>query len=253
MSNIHQRGNKNSSPLGSTVLFTLRALDPILQYGIFAHGIGVPLLAKLGLKAITDGPPIQTGIGFIDALQLSPYRLLLLTMVTGSTIKHNFWLLYTSEEAMSLSFALFVSVFNTVMNSSISLLATTAFGNGGELSRPSVIIGSTLYFVGVFTEMIAEVQRKKFKEDPRNKGKLYTERLWSITRHINFTAYTAWRGGFALVGGGWLVGTGVSAFFLAGFIGASIPELAGYCSKKYGGQWDNYKKKTPYQIIPGVY
>ncbi|KAF9525146.1 hypothetical protein CPB83DRAFT_563510 [Crepidotus variabilis] len=248
-----QRGSKKSTPLGTTILVALRTLDPILQYGILAHGLGAPLLGKIGLKSIVDGPPIQTGIGFIDALQLSPYRLLLLTMVTGSTIKHNFWVLYTSKEAISPSIALSVSGFNTFLNSFTTLLATSALGNGGELSRPSVIIGSTLYFVGVFTEMIAEVQRKKFKEDPRNEGKLYTEKLWSITRHINYTAYTAWRGGYALVGGGWLAGAGVSAFFLTNFIGTSIPELAGYCSKRYGEQWENYKKKTPYQIIPGVY
>lgn len=248
-----QRGNKKSSPLGSAVLFTLRTLDPILQYGILAHGVGAPLLDKLGLKSVVDGPAIQTGIGFIDALQLSPYRLLLLTMITGSTIKHNFWLLYTSKEAVSSSMALSVSGINTALNSFTTLLATTALGNGDALSRPSVIIGSVLYFVGLFTETIAEVQRKKFKENPRNNGKLYTEGLWSITRHINYTAYTAWRGGYALVGGGWLAGAGVSAFFLTSFIGGSIPELAGYCSKRYGEQWDDYKKKTPYQIIPGIY
>lgn len=37
------------------------------------------------------------------------------------------------------------------------------------------------------------------------------------------------------------------------FIGMSIPEMDGQMTKKYGGQWEEYKREVPYAFIPGIY
>ena len=46
-------------------------------------------------------------------------------------------------------------------------------GLSTELPVP-VLVGSTVYAVGILTEAISETQRYRFKRDPNNKGKLYT-------------------------------------------------------------------------------
>ncbi|KAF9525136.1 hypothetical protein CPB83DRAFT_860062 [Crepidotus variabilis] len=254
--NLVQRGKKHSSPLGSTLFIALRSLDPVIQYGILAHGVGGSLLGRVGLQVIPNGPPIQTGIGFIDALQLSPYRLLLLAMSTGSVLKHFFWLLYTSKEAVSISAAVGISMGNVTGNAMINLIATTTLASSLPVSptitQPTVIIGGVLYLVGFLTEVFAEVQRKLFKDDPKNEGKACTSGFWSITRHINYTGYVLWKTGHFLAGGGLTVAT-IGGFLVAkDFVDRAIPELDAYASKRYGTQWESYKRKTYYKLIPGI-
>ncbi|KAF9525145.1 hypothetical protein CPB83DRAFT_860077 [Crepidotus variabilis] len=251
-----QRGKKHSSPVGTSIFVALRSLDPFIQYGILADGIGATLLGKVGLQALPDGPPFQTGIGFIDVLQLSPYRLLLFIMSTGSVLKHIFWVLYTSKEAFSVGTALNVGIGNTVFNTLVTIIATTSFAGSLQVSKtiaqPTVIIGSILYFVGISVEVLSELQRKFFKDDPKNDGKAFTRGLWSLARHINYTGYLSWRVGYSLAGGGVTAAFITGAFLLKEFLGRAIPELDAYASKRYREQWDNYKRRTPYKLIPGI-
>ena len=110
-----------------------------------------------------------------------------------------------------------------------------------------------MYAVGIMTELVAEIQRKRFKADPNNKGKVYTGGLWQFARHINYGGYTLWRAGYAMAGGGWIWGVLVGAFFFADFSTRAVPILNEYCEKRYGAEWENFKNQTPYRLIPGIY
>lgn len=60
------------------------------------------------------------------------------------------------------------------------------------LASPARPVGILAYFgficwlVGLFFEGVGDEQLRRFKSDPRNKGKLMTSGLWSWTRHPNY-------------------------------------------------------------------
>jgi steroid 5-alpha reductase family enzyme len=166
-------------------------------------------------------------------------------MAAGSSIKQIYWLLFTSEEEFPPSSALSVSIYNTVFNSINSLAFTTTLASASLSSDASfpqlpLIIGTTMYMTGIFTEAIAESQRRKFKRDPKNKGKPYTGGLWSIARHINYTSYSLWRAGYTLAASGWGAGVFVLTFLLVDFNLRAIPVLDDYCSKRVSIFFDKF-------------
>jgi len=189
------RGNKAPSVLGTTTFVGCRALDPLLQYNILYHGTGQRVLEVLGSSGFAQGPAAHTGVSLIDSLQLSPYRLALFGMAVTSSVKHVFWKLAIGEESMDATTGVAVGLFNTVFNSANSLFAvckatSIAYGNGegpnwqGWPMTP-LVVGGSLFTVGILLETVAEIQRKAFKNKKENAGKPYTGGLWAFSRHIN--------------------------------------------------------------------
>jgi protein-S-isoprenylcysteine O-methyltransferase Ste14 len=250
------RGDYTPTPGGKAVFFILRSLDPFFQYSILAYGTGTAALHRLGLRTLPPGPPSQTGVALIDGLGLSPYRLILLAMAVGSAVKQNIWVTALAGEPMNVKNAILVGAFNTVFNAfnNYAFITTaTSASREGDFPQAPLIVGSALYTIGILTELIAEIQRKGFKADPKNKGKAYTGGLWAWARHINYGGYTLWRAGYAMSGGGWIWGAIVGAFFFADFSTRAVPILNEYCEKRYGAQWENFKQQTKYRLIPGIY
>lgn len=250
------RGDYTPTPLGKATFFILRGIEPVLQYSILAHGLGTSVLHRVGLRTLPPGLPTHTGISLIDGLGLSPYRLVMLGMAVGAAVKQNIWVTALSGEPMPVTGAIAVGVFNAVFNSLSTyafLTTATSASTEADFPQPALLIGGSLYVVGIMTELIAEVQRKRFKANPDNKGKAYTGGLWSFARHINYGGYTIWRAGYAMVGGGYTLGALVGSFFAWDFTQRAIPILSEYCEKRYGAQWDEFKQKTPYQLIPYIY
>lgn len=250
------RGDHTPTPAGKAVFFLLRGVEPLLQYSILAHGLGTSLFHRLGLRTLPAGPSSRTGIALIDSLGLSPYRLVLLGMAVGAAVKQNIWVTALSGEPMPVGGAIGVGAFNTVFNSVATyafLLQATSASTESNFPQTPLIIGSGLYITGIVTELVAEIQRKQFKKNPRNKGKAYTGGLWHFARHINYGGYTLWRAGYAMAGGGYVLGALVGAFFAWDFSARAIPILNEYCEKRYGAAWEQFKKDTPYRLIPFVY
>lgn len=230
-----RRGVYGPSPASTALFVGLRALDPVLQYGILGNGWGSTLLHKVGLDTLAAGPP-NTGT-ILDRFGLSPYRLILLSMATGTAFKHILWQTVFSKEEFPIETAASVAVFNSVSNSINTLLFTAAatsasLSSGSQFPQTPLLVGSALFVAGMGIEIYSEYERKLFKDDLKNKGQLYTDGLWSITRHANYFGYTLWRAGFSLAAGGWALGAVSAAFFIANFLGASIPEQEEYTSKK---------------------
>ncbi|KAK4999696.1 hypothetical protein LTR60_007560, partial [Cryomyces antarcticus] len=230
-----QRGVYRPSPLGTGLFLGLRALDPFFQYQILAHGVGSSIIHKLGGQTLPQGPPLVTN-SFIDQLGLSPYRLVLLTMAIGSTVKQNYWLVGISNEELPPGTAVGVSAFNTIMNSLNTLLFTcsliSASVNGEHFPQTPLLVGTGLYAAGIIIETLSEQQRKWFKQDPANKGRCYQGGLFALSRHINYFGYTLWRTGFAVAAAGWTWGAIVAAFFAYDFNARGIPVLDAYCEKR---------------------
>lgn len=222
------RGQYTSSPLGSTLFVVLRSLDPLLQYVLLTTPLATPLLNLLRTSPIsTTAPPL--------ALGLSAPRLILWAMSAGAAAKQIFWLLRISRETMTPSSAVLVSCGNYVFNSLNTLLFLSSFTSAagpGESFTPPMVLGAAVYTVGILTETFSEMQRKAFKDDPANKGKLFTGGLFGLARHINYGGYILFRAGYAMFGGGWVAGAAVFAWFARDFAGRAIPMLDEYCSKR---------------------
>ena len=223
---------KRSSPIGTSVFIGLRSLDVLLQYGILANGLADPLLNLLHVSKV-DSP--------IVALGLPLKSLVILSMAVGSSFKQNYALAFFSEQEMPVGSAIIVPVFNTVFNSANSILSLTTAANAFTpllLTKndsgvpPLLVIGSVAYLIGLLTEIISEQQRRAFKNDPKNAGKPFSGGLFGLARHINYGAYTLWRGAYALASGGWMWGIFVAGFVAKDFMDRGVPVLDEYCTKR---------------------
>ena len=108
-----------------------------------------------------------------------------------------------------------------------------------------------LFALGSYLNTGSEVQRKKFKENPLNQGKLYTGGMFGVVRHPNYLGDILWASG-------WAVAThNVWAFVIpilaaAGFVFKFIPELSSYLSRRYGTQYVDWANKTK-RLLPYIY
>lgn len=113
------------------------------------------------------------------------------------------------------------------------------------------VLGVVLFALGSYLNTGGELQRKRFKDDPRNAGRLYTEGLFGLSRHINYFGDAVWLSGWAIVTHNpWaaLLPIAASAGFLFGF----IPNLDRYLAQRYGAQYEAWAQRTK-RFIPFVY
>jgi protein-S-isoprenylcysteine O-methyltransferase Ste14 len=242
-----KRGIQRSNPAGTLTFVGLRAVEPLFQYGVLAHGIGTGILNKLGLQTLPAMPP-NTGT-FLDKLGLSPYRLILFSMSSGAALKQIYWMLGIAQEEMTPASAVSISIFNLVWNSVNTLLFTcvstsASLSSGSKFPQTPLLIGSALYAIGISVELASEYQRKLFKQDARNIGKVCTTGLWSLSRHINYAGYTLWRTGFALASGGYVWGAITAGFFAGDFLSRAVPALDSYCAERV-----SYNSKQRYIVL----
>ena len=128
-----------------------------------------------------------------------------------------------------------IGVFNTVFNSINSMLSLWAWSSAAvsePLSSTSFVLGIALFSIGIFFEQFSEIQRKRFKSDPANKGKPFVGGLFFVALNINYGGYTLWRAGYAMVAAGWLWGAFIGVFFFYDFYARALPILDKYCIER---------------------
>ena len=185
------RGERKSTPLGTSVFVGLRAIDPLLQRYILLATPLATVLPKLGLS--TSSSPAHHGAP-LSSTALTPFQSVIWAMSIGSALKQIIWILYISNEPMYAGGATIICAFNTVFNAINSLLATANLPY--QYLPQQMYLGGALYMVGILMELVSELQRKRFKDDPANKGKPYAGGLFGLARSINYGGYTLWRGGY---------------------------------------------------------
>lgn len=232
---MFDRSNKGSDPLPRFAFSFLRAIDPCIQYALIFGGYGSELLSKFGIKTISAGPKGSV----------------LVAMAAGCALKQIINMSFILEIKLAYSAVIGICIYNTVTNSLASLSCLT-YGPSNELG-PVQYVGISLFTVGVLTELISEFQRKRFKDNPANKGKLYTGGLFSLARHINYGGYALWRTGLALTSGNYWLGAFQLIWNVGYFTKVAVPDLAGYCSKNYGDQWKKYERDTPNMLLPYIW
>lgn len=249
---VRGRGERGPSPIGTTIFVGLRALDGfVLQRALQVWDPMPALVSRLGFA--TPPPPPSGGATLASSdHDLTPFQAVIWAMSIGSAVKQIIWILAVSKEPMYADGAVIISLFNTVVNSFNTLAFTLAGAN--PTWSPAVLYASIpLYVSGILIELVSEIQRKRFKDDPKNEGKAYSGGLFSYARSINYFGYMVWRGAFAMAGGGFVWGTLVASTFAWDFCTRAIPVMDRYCAGRYGEQWKEIKRRVPYAFCPGVY
>jgi steroid 5-alpha reductase family enzyme len=109
----------------------------------------------------------------------------------------------------------------------------------------------SLFILGSYLNTVSEYQRKKFKENKENAGKLYTEGLFKYAQHINYFGDFVWILGFALMTrNAWALIMPIFCFI--GFLVFNIPMLDNYLKEKYGAEYLAWNQKTK-KFIPYIY
>ncbi len=112
-------------------------------------------------------------------------------------------------------------------------------------------IAIAIFLLGSYLNTASEFQRKKFKEDPQNQGKLYTSGLFRFARHINYFGDFLWVASWALITrSAWALT--IPLCLGLGFIFYFIPPLTIHLRAKYGKEFDDWEKRTK-AFIPFIY
>ena len=231
---------KAPSPVGTSIFVGLRTADVALQYSILQRGWGGSLIESLGGRALQA--PTVAGNGILG---LTPYAAVISAMALGTTVKQLIYLLWVSEQELKPGPAVAISLLNTVLNTTNTLLSLWVVSSAGTAvtspsasiidvlsTSPTLALGAGLYVLGTIIELYSEIQRKVFKSKPENKGKPYGGGLWSLATNINYGGYTLMRSGYCVTAAGWGWGLAIGAFFFYDFTSRAIPVLDKYCTEK---------------------
>ncbi|PRB44933.1 hypothetical protein CQ020_02150 [Arthrobacter sp. MYb23] len=118
------------------------------------------------------------------------------------------------------------------------------------------LLGFLLWAAGFGVEVVADLQKSRFKADPANKGKFISTGLWSRSRHPNYFGEILLWVGVAVIAApvlqGWQWVAMISPVFVAMLLikVSGIPLLEKKADKTWGGQaeYEAYKKNTPVLI-----
>lgn len=143
----------------------------------------------------------------------------------------------------------------TIIISIVMPLALYSFAHVGGNNHQSVgameIVGGLLYIMGSYVNTDSEYRRHVWKLKEDNKGRLYTERLFKYSMHINYFGDIVLFTGLAIATHN-LSMLVIPLIMAVNFVFIIIPSLDRYLEKKYKDEFRDYAKKTK-KFIPLIY
>ena len=118
------------------------------------------------------------------------------------------------------------------------------------------VVGFLVWLFGFAMEVVSDIQKSRFRADPKNKGKFINTGLWAWSRHPNYFGEIVLWVGVAIIAlpvlRGWQWITLISPVFVALLITriSGVPLLEKRADEKWGGQeeYEAYKAQTPVLI-----
>lgn len=107
-----------------------------------------------------------------------------------------------------------------------------------------IAICSTVFFcLGSWLNTWSELQRKWWKAMQENRGRCYTQGLFSLSRNINYfgdvVLFGAWAGVSQRWWNAWIPLTMAASFYFH-----HIPDKEKYLCERYGKDWPDYEQRT---------
>ena len=124
-------------------------------------------------------------------------------------------------------------------------------GSNKQVVGAVEIIGILLYLSGSYINTHSEYYRHGWKLKEENKGRLYTEGLFSLAMHINYFGDIVLFTGLAMITHS-LSLLAIPLIMAMNFVFIIIPSLDRYLEKKYKDEFRDYSKKTK-KLIPLIY
>jgi protein-S-isoprenylcysteine O-methyltransferase Ste14 len=116
---------------------------------------------------------------------------------------------------------------------------------------PLDLVGILLYIAGSYIGTASEHSRYIWKARPENQGHLYTEGLFSLSRHINYFGDLLLFGGCAVLTRQLCTGMVPLAMGL-NFAFVIIPAHDAYLAARYGIEFDHYARRAS-RLVPLLY
>ena len=139
-----------------------------------------------------------------------------------------------------------------------SMCALTAIAsNDGVILNNIFYVGLVTFIIGLSIEIIADSQKTKFRNDPKNKDKFINEGLWAKSRHPNYVGeITLWAGvaimSFSSLEGSQYISliSPIFTYLLLVYV-SGVPQLTASGQKKWGHleSYQDYIKNTPTLIF----
>jgi steroid 5-alpha reductase family enzyme len=115
------------------------------------------------------------------------------------------------------------------------------------------LIGALVWAFGFAIEVVADLQKSRFRADPANKGRFINTGLWAWSRHPNYFGEIVLWIGMAIIAvpvlSGWQWVTLISPVFVTLLLTrvSGVPMLEKRADEKWGGQpdYEAYKQRTP--------
>lgn len=203
------------------------------------------LAAPVDVRSLVIG-----GLVLIWALRLGPFLFL---RIRRSGEDRRF-------RSIKRSFALFFMTWTlqgtwVFVTASCALAAITS-----TMNQPLGVLfwlGLMLWITGFAVEVVADVQKTRFRAQPQNEGEFITTGLWAWSRHPNYFGEIVLWCGIALMAlpvlQGWQLATLISPAFVVVLLTriSGVRMLENRADKQWGDdpQYQAYKKSTP-TLIP---
>ncbi len=100
-----------------------------------------------------------------------------------------------------------------------------------------------VYIVGTVYHFGSDYQKRRFKQDPGNKGKILNTGFWATARHPNYFGDFLIFTSFGLLAGN-LFGIIAPLTNLVQYFADAIPKSEKMAEKRYGDAWLEYKRKV---------
>lgn len=118
------------------------------------------------------------------------------------------------------------------------------------------VVGVLVWLAGFAVEVVADLQKTRFKADPANEGQFIQTGLWAKSRHPNYFGEILLWTGVAIVAApaltGWQWVAMVSPLFVTLLLTkvSGVPLLEEKADRRWGGQpeYERYKRETPVLI-----
>jgi protein-S-isoprenylcysteine O-methyltransferase Ste14 len=124
-------------------------------------------------------------------------------------------------------------------------------GNNKQVVSIVEVIGILFYLSGSYINTHSEYYRHVWKLKEENRGRLYTEGLFSKSMHINYFGDIVLFTGFAMITHRFFMLV-IPSVMTLNFVFIIIPSLDRYLEKKYGAEFRDYAQKTK-KLIPWIY
>ena len=133
------------------------------------------------------------------------------------------------------------------------LYVTYALSGGTNPRRLALeaLAGGALFLCGSWMNSYAEMARDRWKQQPCNRGRLYTLSLFRFSRHPNYLGDLISFTGLSMLTGRWET-LFIPAVMLAGFVFVNIPMLDAHLLRHYGAAFEEYASRTR-KLIPFIY